>query len=84
MQEQPLGKKAVFILAFLVTALPFFSSAHALLLGTALSLLLGNPFPALTAKSSKQLLKLSVIGLGFGVNFLEVIKTGRSSIGLTR
>ncbi len=75
--------KAVFILAFLATALPFFTSAYALILGTALSLLLGNPFPGLTAKSSKQLLKLAVIGLGFGVNFLEVVTTGKNSIALT-
>ena len=83
MRENHAIIKAVFIIAFLATALPFFSSAEALTLGTALSLLLGNPFPALTAKYSKQLLKLSVIGLGFGINFLEVIKTGKSSIGLT-
>ncbi|NIA20314.1 MAG: putative sulfate exporter family transporter [Xanthomonadaceae bacterium] len=82
MKNQP-TIKAVFILAFFATALPFFTSAYALILGTTLSLLLGNPFPALTAKYSKQLLKLSVIGLGFGVNFVEVMETGKSSIGLT-
>ena len=73
----------IFVVAFLLTALPFFSSAYALILGIILSLTLGNPFPSLTAKYSKQLLKLSVIGLGFGVNFMEVVKTGKSSIGLT-
>jgi len=75
--------KIIFISAFLATALPFFTSAYALILGTGLSLLLGNPLPKLTAKSSKQLLKLSVIGLGFGVNFLQVVQTGKSSIGIT-
>ncbi len=75
--------QAVFLLAFLATALPFFTSAYALILGTGLSLLLGNPMPKLTATSSKKLLKLSVIGLGFGVNFLQVIETGKSSIGIT-
>ncbi|MCK5916495.1 MAG: putative sulfate exporter family transporter [Deltaproteobacteria bacterium] len=75
--------KIIFIVAFLATALPFFTSAYALILGTGLSLLLGNPLPKLTAESSKQLLKLSVIGLGFGVNFLQVIQTGKSSIGIT-
>jgi uncharacterized integral membrane protein (TIGR00698 family) len=81
--KNPKVIKIIFIAAFTATALPFFTSAYALILGTGLSLLLGNPFPAITAKYSKQLLKLSVIGLGFGVNFLQVMQTGKSSIGIT-
>ena len=81
--KNPVVNKAVFVAAFMFCALPFMSSAYALILGIALSLALGNPFPGLTSKYSKQLLKLSVIGLGFGVNFIEVIETGKSSIGLT-
>ncbi|TNF50670.1 MAG: putative sulfate exporter family transporter, partial [Deltaproteobacteria bacterium] len=42
-----------------------------------------NPFPEKTARLSKALLKLSVIGLGFGVNFAEVIEVGKSSLLLT-
>jgi uncharacterized integral membrane protein (TIGR00698 family) len=83
MMKNPNVIKAVFVAAFLFSALPFMSSAYALILGIALSLMLGNPFPEVTSKYSKKLLKLSVIGLGFGVNFVEVIETGKSSIGLT-
>lgn len=46
-------------------------------------MLLGNPKPALTSSTSKTLLKVSVVGRGFGVNFLEVIKLGRDSLLLT-
>ncbi|MGA1845765.1 YeiH family protein [Deferribacter abyssi] len=75
--------KLIFITCFFLTAIPVFSSAYALILGLTLSLIFGNPFPKQTAQYSKQLLKLSVIGLGFGVNFYEVIKTGKNSIILT-
>jgi len=81
--KNPTVVKALFVAGFLLSALPFMSSAGALILGSMLSLFLGNPFPEVTAGYSKKLLKLSVIGLGFGVNFLEVIETGKSSIGLT-
>jgi len=81
--KNPTVVKAIFVIAFIACALPFVGSATALVIGICLSLILGNPFPELTAKYSKQLLKLAVIGLGFGVNFIEVIETGKSSIGLT-
>ncbi len=83
MIQKPKIVKIIFVVAFILTALPFFSSAYALILGVALSLVLGNPFPGGTAAYSKKLLKLSVIGLGFGVNFLAVIETGKNSIILT-
>ena len=76
-------KKIAFLGLFLLTALPFVSSASALIAGLLFSLVFGNPFTALSAKSSKFLLKLSVIGLGFGVNFIEVVEVGKDSLLLT-
>jgi uncharacterized integral membrane protein (TIGR00698 family) len=75
--------KAGFICLFLLTALPWVSSPEALVAGFVFSLLLGNPLPQLTTKASKILLKVSVIGLGFGVNFMEVLQVGKNSIVLT-
>ena len=75
--------KAAFVGLFLLTALPLVSSPVALVAGFAFSFLLGNPFPEKTAKLSKTLLKLSVVGLGFGVNFAEVIEVGKSSLLIT-
>lgn len=75
--------KAFFISLFLLTALPVVTSPVALVIGFTFSLLIGNPHPDLTAKASKTLLKLSVIGLGFGVNIVEVIEVGKSSLLLT-
>jgi uncharacterized integral membrane protein (TIGR00698 family) len=83
MKKNPTVVKAIFVLGFALCALPVVGSATALILGMALSLFLGNPFPAVTGGYSKKLLKLAVIGLGFGVNFAAVIETGKNSIGLT-
>lgn len=75
--------KVGFICFFLLTACPLVSSPLALLAGFSFVILFGNPLPGLTAKTSKNLLKLSVVGLGFGVNFVEVIEVGKSSLLLT-
>ena len=76
-------KRYAFIGLFLLTALPWVSSPAALLAGFTFSFFLGNPLPRETTKAGKFLLKLSVIGLGFGVNFLEVVRVGRDSLVLT-
>lgn len=75
--------KAAFVGLFLLTALPLVTSPLALVAGFAFSFLFGNPFPERTARFSKTLLKLSVVGLGFGVNFVEVIEVGKSSLLFT-
>jgi uncharacterized integral membrane protein (TIGR00698 family) len=55
----------------------------ALLAGTALSLTLGNPCAAGTARASKWLLQLAVVGLGAGVNLAIVGRVGVQGIGYT-
>jgi len=75
--------KAGFICLFLLTALPWISSPEALVAGFAFSVLLDNPLPRLTSQAGKLLLKVSVIGLGFGVNFMEVVEVGKNSLLLT-
>jgi len=81
-QQQKLSI-AAFVGLFLLMALPVISSPVALVAGFSFSFLFGNPLPSLTARASKVLLKLSVVGLGFGVNFVEVIEIGKSSLLLT-
>lgn len=72
-----------YALLFLLTAVPVFSSPLALLLGFSFVMLFGNPASELTAKIGKWLLKVSVVGLGFGVNIKEVLALGRDSLLLT-
>lgn len=77
------GHKIAFVGLFLLAAIPFVTSPIALVAGFVFSFVFGNPLPALTSKASKILLKISVIGLGFGVNFVEVIEVGKNSLLLT-
>ena len=76
-------RKIAFIVLFLVTALPIISSPVALLTGFCFSMLFGNPFPEQTSRAGKSLLKLSVIGLGFGINIKIVIEVGAGSLLIT-
>ena len=63
--------------------LPWTPPWGALLTGTAIALLLGNPFAKLTARLSKPLLQLAVVGLGAGVNLAIVGRVGLQGVGYT-
>lgn len=76
-------KKPLFISLFLLCALPIISSGSALIIGALFALILGNPLTELSQKASKWMLKLAVVGLGFSVDFNQVIEVGRSSLVLT-
>ncbi len=73
-------KKILFILCAVLCLFPFMDASYGLLLGIAVSLLLGNPWPKQAARYSKKLLQLSVVGLGFGLTLGEVWTTGRASV----
>ena len=67
---------------------PWASPPVALTLGLALGLSVGNPFRPQSRKLSKYLLQISVVLLGFGMNFADVVRAGRSgflytAIGIT-
>ena len=76
-------QKWLYLALFFATALPFINSAIALVMGFIFAVTLGNPLSQWSQKTSKLLLKFSVIGLGFGVNIEQVIEVGRSSLVLT-
>lgn len=62
---------------------PLATPALALGLGAALALTVGNPLPVLTARASKLLLQLSVVGLGFGMPLGAMLAAGRAGVGYT-
>lgn len=68
-----------------VTLLSIITSnpAISLVIGVAIGVSLGNPLKSFTGKTSKTLLQLSVILLGFGLQFSVIMKVGLSSIGIT-
>jgi len=76
-------RKAIFIFALLACLLPFISAPVALLLGLVLAQVMENPFAQLTHKATSWLLKVAVVGLGFGMNVFSAIQAGREGILFT-
>jgi len=68
--------RLAFPLLALLTLLPFVSPGVALMAGMAVALTVGNPYPLTTARTITPLLQISVIGLGAGMNLVEVGHAG--------
>ncbi|MFK3871963.1 MULTISPECIES: YeiH family protein [Pseudoalteromonas] len=76
-------KKPLYLLCFVLCITPLIGGGSALICGAMFAILLGNPFAELSQKASKWMLKAAVVGLGFAVDFNQVIEVGRSSLVLT-
>ena len=57
--------------------------ASALFVGLMFALCFGCPFPKFNKKSSKYLLQASVVGLGFGMNVVDSLKSGSEGMLFT-
>lgn len=75
--------KLIFILSALLCLMPFMSPPMALLLGLILAQLIKHPYQKFNLKATNWLLKLSVIGLGFGMNLLTALKAGKEGVLFT-
>ncbi|HET7840085.1 MAG TPA: putative sulfate exporter family transporter [Terriglobia bacterium] len=80
--------KALFILGFIFVLTPWASPPLALTLGLLLGLTIGNPYQPQSRKLSKYLLQASVVLLGFGMNFAQIVRAGRAgflytAVGIT-
>lgn len=72
---------ALFMALSLLAATPLIGPATALATGIVFSLAAGAaPWPARISRLSKQLLQLSVVGLGFGVGLAEIWQAGREAL----
>ena len=76
-------KKIIFILLLLLCLTPLISPPIALLLGIGVAQTIGNPYLQFNHKATSFLLKASVIGLGFGMNFHSAIQAGKQGILFT-
>ena len=76
-------QKIIFILGFLFALSPLASPPVALAVGLMFGLVFTHPFLEHSQKFSKTLLKICVVGLGFGMNLQEVLKVGRSGFFYT-
>ena len=69
------------LLLFCMT--PYASPPLALALGLGLALTAGHPWGAHNGRVIKYLLQFSVVGLGFGMNFGQVVEAGSAGVTLT-
>jgi uncharacterized integral membrane protein (TIGR00698 family) len=77
-----MAAKCLFLLAAVVS-LAWCSPPIALALGLAIGLMNCNPWPRYVSRISKLALKISVVGLGFGMNPSTILHTGRVSFVYT-
>ncbi|CAN5329066.1 putative sulfate exporter family transporter [soil metagenome] len=76
-------QKIVFFILIFACLTPFVSPPIALALGLMMALTIGNPYPEQTTKTTRILLRGSIILLGFGMNLTTVIKAGKDGILFT-
>ncbi|MDC8001288.1 putative sulfate exporter family transporter [Aequorivita todarodis] len=75
--------KVLFILCMVLCILGYVSSPVALVGGFLFSYFLGHPFLTLNSKAVNWLLKIAVVGLGFGMNLKETVAAGKDGFILT-
>ncbi|HEY6913139.1 MAG TPA: putative sulfate exporter family transporter [Paludibacter sp.] len=75
--------KICFIIIGFICLTPFISPPIALFLGLFFALTIGAPFPKFNKNVSGYLLQVSVVGLGFGMNLLDSVKTGSDGMFFT-
>ncbi len=75
--------KVIFVLLAVLSLTPWVSPAIALLMGLALSLSLGNPFNKTSKVGTNWLLKIAIVGLGFGINAQETLSVSINGFYLT-
>lgn len=75
--------KIIFFLIILVAILGIINSPIALLLGFAFTIIFSNPFLKESQKTISHLLKIAVVGLGFGMFLNETLATSKEGLTLT-
>lgn len=76
-------KISIILMVLMAVSSCFVSPAIALFMGIALALILGCPYTKVAKKGSKYLLQASVVGLGFGMNAIESLQSGRDGMLIT-
>lgn len=77
------ARKILFNLAVILCLFPFMSPPLALLLGLLLAQVMEPPYLHLNHKATNLLLKISVVGLGFGMNVFSAMEASREGVLFT-
>jgi len=73
----------IFLVGLVFCFTPFASPPIALALGLVIAFTMSHPFKEFNHRAIKYLLEISVVGLGFSLNFGEVIKAGKTGVLFT-
>ncbi len=76
-------KKTLFLILVALCLTPWVSPAIALLMGLIVAQTIGQPFSQLNSKATGLLLKISVVGLGFGMNMFSALEAGKEGFIFT-
>ncbi|MEO5648934.1 MAG: putative sulfate exporter family transporter [Ginsengibacter sp.] len=76
-------REIIFVMALMVCLTPLITPPIALLIGFAIAQFIGHPFLHLNHKATSLLLKISVVGLGFGMNVQSAVHAGKEGILFT-
>ena len=76
-------REIVFVIALIFCLTSFITPPIALLIGFAIAQFIGHPFLHLNHKATSFLLKISVVGLGFGMNVTRAVHAGREGLVFT-
>ncbi len=76
-------RKIIFIAALGACTTPLITPPIALLMGLVIALTIGHPYLHLNRKATNHLLKISVVGLGFGMNINDAMKAGKEGFLFT-
>ncbi|PTT02155.1 putative sulfate exporter family transporter [Pedobacter sp. HMWF019] len=74
--QHPSFPKFLYFCCAIVCLLPWMSPPLALLLGIFFAQIADHPLPVFNQKATQLLLKISVVGLGFGMNVYTAMKVG--------
>ena len=83
MNQKEILRKLVFLLAAAACLTPWIEPPVALFMGIVLSQVFGHPYEKYNHKATSLLLKISVVGLGFGMNAFEAAKAGKQGVVFT-
>jgi uncharacterized integral membrane protein (TIGR00698 family) len=77
------ARRVIFILVAGLCLFPFITPPLALLVGLLIAQLIEHPYRHINHRATNLLLKISVVGLGFGMNVFSAVKAGRAGFLFT-